>query len=137
MPEFVVNRLAEALNAHRKPVKGSRVLLLGLAYKPNVDDMRESPTFILMDKLKQRGAEVSYYDPYLPVVLPTREHAAWTGTRSVEWNREVISGYDAVLIATNHDQVDYQQLADWVDCIVDSRNAMVNVKTAAGQVWKA
>ena len=137
MPEFVVNRLAEALNAHRKPVKGSRVLLLGLAYKPNVDDMRESPTFILMDKLKQRGAEVSYYDPYLPVVLPTREHAAWTGTQSVEWNREVISSFDAVLIATNHDQVDYQQLADWVDCIVDSRNAMVNVTTAAGQVWKA
>lgn len=137
MPEHVVNRVAEALNAQKKPVNGSRVLLLGLAYKPNVDDMRESPTFILLDKLKQRGAVVSYHDPFIPVVLPTREHAAWTGTRSVAWDRPTIAGFDAVLIATNHDSVNYQELAAWAGCIVDARNAMAHIPTQAGQVWKA
>ena len=81
MPEYVVNRTAEALNAQRKAVNGSRVLVLGLAYKPNVDDDRESPSYVLMDLLKERGAEVAYYDPYVPVIRPTREHAHWAGTR--------------------------------------------------------
>ena len=84
MPEHVINRVTEALNTHGKPVKGSRVLVLGLAYKANVDDDRESPSYILMDKLKQRGAEVSYYDPYLSEIRPTREHREWEGVRSVE-----------------------------------------------------
>jgi len=85
MPEYVVNRVAEALNAQKKALNGSRVLLLGLAYKANVDDMRESPTFILLDLLKKRGAEIAYYDPHIPVIPPTREHAEWTGMRSLAW----------------------------------------------------
>jgi len=137
MPEYVIHRVAEALNEHSKPVKGSRVLVLGLAYKPNVDDDRESPSYVLMEMLKHRGAEVSYYDPYVPVIKHTREHPQWAGTKSVAWNRETVSGFHAVLIATNHASVNYQELADWSPCIVDSRNAMNGLKTKAGQVWKA
>jgi UDP-N-acetyl-D-glucosamine dehydrogenase len=137
MPMYVVNRTAEALNANRKPVNGSRVLVVGLAYKPNVDDERESPSYILMELLKSRGAEVAYYDPYVPVIRPTREHAHWTGIRSVSWSRETVQNFDAVIIATNHQAVSYQELADWSPCIVDTRNAMAGIKTKPEQVWKA
>jgi UDP-N-acetyl-D-glucosamine dehydrogenase len=137
MPEYVIHRVAEALNEHRKPVKGSKVLVLGLAYKPNVDDDRESPSYILMEMLKHRGAEVSYHDPYVPVIRPTREHPQWAGIKSVNWNKETVSAYDLVLIATNHASVNYQELADWAACIVDSRNAMSPIHTKPGQVWKA
>jgi UDP-N-acetyl-D-glucosamine dehydrogenase len=137
MPMHVVNRTAEALNALRKPMNGSRVLIVGLAYKPNVDDDRESPSYVLMDLLKARGAEVAYYDPYVPVIRPTREHPHWAGTRSTGWNRETLQPFDAVIIATNHQAVNYQELADWAPCIVDTRNAMASVKTKSSQVWKA
>ena len=137
MPMHVVNRAAEALNALRKPVNGSRVLVVGLAYKPNVDDERESPSYVLMNLLKERGAEVAYYDPYVPVIRPTREHAHWAGTRSVEWNRQTVESFDATIIATNHQAINYQELADWSSCIVDTRNAMSGAKKKPGQVWKA
>ena len=137
MPTHVVNRTAEALNAQRKSVNGSRVLILGLAYKPNVDDDRESPSYVLMDLLGERGADVSYYDPYVPVVRPTREHPHWTGTRSVSWNSETVQSFDAVIIATNHQAINYQELADWAPCIVDTRNAMADIKAKPGQIWKA
>src|SRR5580658_7097297 len=83
MPLHVINRTAEALNAKRKAVNGSRVLILGLAYKPNVDDERESPSYALLNLLKERGAETAYYDPHVPIIRPTREHAHWAGARSV------------------------------------------------------
>jgi UDP-N-acetyl-D-glucosamine dehydrogenase len=137
MPTYVVNRTGEALNAQRKSVNGSRVLVLGLSYKPNVDDDRESPSYVLMDLLKKRGAEVAYYDPYVPVVRPTREHPHWEGTRSVSWNRKTLESFDAVIIATNHQSVSYEELARWSPCIVDTRNAMAAVRTKPGQVWKA
>src|SRR5580700_4870956 len=137
MPLHVVNRAAEALNATRKAVNGSRVLILGLAYKPNVDDERESPSYVLLDLLSERGAEVDYYDPYVPVVRPTREHPHWAGMRSVSWNRQTVESFDAVIVATNHQVVNYQELADWTSCIVDTRNALAGVKTKPGQVWKA
>jgi UDP-N-acetyl-D-glucosamine dehydrogenase len=137
MPQYVVDRTAEALNALRKAVNGSRVLVLGLAYKPNVDDERESPSYVLLNLLKERGAEVAYYDPYVPIIRPTREHSHWAGVRSVEWNRQTVGAFDAAIIATNHQVVNYQELADWSPCIVDTRNAMAVVKTRPGQVWKA
>ena len=84
MPMHVINRTAEALNARRKAMNGSRVLVVGLAYKPNVDDERESPSYVLMNLLKERGAEAAYYDPHVPVIRPTREHSHWAGTRSVD-----------------------------------------------------
>jgi len=137
MPEYAAHRVAEALNARRKAVNGSRILVIGLAYKPNVDDDRESPSYVLMDMLKQQGAQVAYYDPYVPVIRPTREHPHWAGTRSVAWNRATIEGFDLVLVATNHATVNYEELAEWAHCIVDTRNAMARVKTLPGRVWKA
>ncbi len=124
MPEHVVARVAEALNDFAKPVKGCKVLVLGLAYKANVDDDRESPSYVLMELLKRRGAEVSYYDPFVPVIKMTREHPQWAGTRSIGWSRECVASFDCVLIATAHACVDYRQLADWAQLIVDTRNAM-------------
>jgi len=137
MPVHVVNRAAAALNSCRKPVNGSRILLIGLAYKANVDDMRESPTFVLMDELKRRGADVAYYDPFIPVITPTREHGHWTGTQSVTWNRETLSGFDAVIIATAHSGVNYAELADWCPLLIDTRNAMAGIPTRDGQLWKS
>jgi UDP-N-acetyl-D-glucosamine dehydrogenase len=137
MPEHVVHRVADALNAQGKAVKGSRVLILGLAYKPNVDDERESPSYVLMDLLSERSAELEYYDPYVPVIKPTREHPHWAGKKSMEWNRATIESFDLVLIATNHSCVDYQDLADWAQAIVDTRNAMSGIHVRSGKVWKA
>src|SRR5437660_9373543 len=137
MPTYVVHRVVEALNDKQKPLKGSSILVLGLAYKPNVDDERESPRYFLMEMLKARGSNVSYYDPYIPFIRATREHAHWAGTKSVEWSRESVSAFDLVLIATNHACVNYQELADWAPCIVDTRNAMASIATRPGQVYKA
>ena len=102
-----------------------------------MDDERESPSYTLMELLKSRGAEVAYHDPHVPVIRPTREHAHWAGARSVDWNPETLRTFDAVVIATQHQAVNYQELADWVPCIVDTRNAMSGVITQVGQVWKA
>jgi UDP-N-acetyl-D-glucosamine dehydrogenase len=137
MPEHVVHCVADALNDQRKAVKGSRVLILGLAYKPNVDDERESPSYVLMSLLRERGAEVDYYDPYVPMIKPTREHSHFAGKKSVEWNRSAIASFDLVLIATNHACVNYKELGEWAQCIVDTRNAMAGVAVTRAKVWKA
>lgn len=137
MPEHVVSRVITALNSEGKSLNGSRILVLGLAYKPNVDDERESPSYVLMDLLSERGAELEYYDPYVPVIKPTREHSHWAGKKSVDWNRATIESFDLALIATNHSCVNYQDLADWAHCIVDTRNAMSRTQVRSGKVWKA
>src|SRR5436190_859950 len=90
MPDYVVNRLIEALNAKQKPVNGSRILLIGVAYKADVDDIRESPTFALLDRIKSLGGEVEFYDPYVLEIGPTREHANWQGKRSIQWNEQFL-----------------------------------------------
>jgi UDP-N-acetyl-D-glucosamine dehydrogenase len=137
MPDYVIHRSMEALNSRGKPVKGSKVLLLGLAYKANVDDMRESPTFALLDGFKRLGAEVSYYDPHVPVVGPTREHMDWAGVRSVEWNEATLRAQDCIVISTHHAAFDLEQLAAWSDLIIDTRNAMASIPTGPEQVVKA
>jgi UDP-N-acetyl-D-glucosamine dehydrogenase len=137
MPEYVVHRVAEALNAQRKAINGSRVLIVGLAYKADVDDDRESPSYVLMNLLQQRGASVAYYDPYVPVIRPTREHPHWAGTKSVKWDRETVGDFDVVLVATKHASVNYRELADYARCIVDTRNAMSGIPAKPQQVWKA
>ncbi|HUF62707.1 MAG TPA: nucleotide sugar dehydrogenase [Verrucomicrobiales bacterium] len=136
MPEYVVRRIADALNERSTPLKGSRILLLGLAYKPDVDDMRESPTFRLMDLLTERGAEVRYHDPYIPIITPTREHARWTGQRSVQWNEEELSGADCVVVATHHACFNLEQLVAWAPLVADTRNALAASATRPGQVVK-
>jgi UDP-N-acetyl-D-glucosamine dehydrogenase len=137
IPEHVVHRVGDALNSQQKSINGSRILVLGLAYKPNVDDERQSPSYVLMDLLQNRGAEVAYYDPYVPVIKPTREHPQFAGRKSVEWDRVTIENFDVVLIATNHSSVNYHELGSWARCIVDTRNAMARVKGASSKVWKA
>ena len=137
MPLYVISKTVEALNSRRKPLNGSRALVVGLAYKANVDDMRESPAFHLLDLLQARGAQVAYYDPHIPVVGPTREHGNWQGLKSIPWNQESIASFDVVLICSAHDAVNYHELAQWSQCIVDTRNAMHGISVRAGQVWKA
>jgi len=123
MPQHVIRKLAEALNTHKKPLNGCKILLVGLAYKANVDDDRESPTYVLMDLLNAAGAEVAYYDPYVPVIKHTREHPQWAGTKSIEWLESKIASFDAVLIATAHANVNYTELVDWSQLVIDTRNA--------------
>ena len=120
MPEFVVQKVMEALNALGKALKGARVLLLGLAYKANVDDYRESPSFQLMEKLEERGAIVNYNDPYIPVIGMTREYAKFGGRKSVA----LTGDYDVILIATAHD--DYRSVDfSGLNCpVVDTRNLL-------------
>ena len=137
MPEHVVHRVAEALNSQGKALNGSKILLVGLAYKPDVDDERESPSYVLMDLLSARGADAEYYDPYVPVIKITREHSRWAGRRSISWSQASLVSFDLVLIATNHRCVNYQELAKWSRLIVDTRNAMAGLQIAPGKLWKA
>jgi UDP-N-acetyl-D-glucosamine dehydrogenase len=137
MPQYVIDQTLKALNAHQKALNGSKTLVVGLAYKPDVDDIRESPSFKIMDLLADYGASVSYYDPFISEIKPTREYAHWAGTTSVEWTQEIIQSFDAVIISTNHSTVDYQELADWCDCIVDTRNVMKDCTGEDGHIWQA
>ncbi len=137
MPKYVIERVGEALNAERKAVNGSRVLVLGLAYKANVDDDRESPSYKLLEMLKERGADAHYHDPYVAVIKPTREHPHWAGTKSVPWDEATLSTYDLVLISTAHANVNYAELGDWASCIVDTRNAMKDIAAPKAKIWKA
>jgi UDP-N-acetyl-D-glucosamine dehydrogenase len=121
MPDYVVRRTVTALNDRRKAVKGSRILLVGLAYKPNVDDDRESPTYRLWKAFEKLGARVDYFDPFCPEVRPSREHSCFAGRRSVTKESIAAQGYDAAVIATAHADVDHDELAAQVGLIVDTR----------------
>ncbi|MFG0290968.1 MAG: nucleotide sugar dehydrogenase [Rhodopirellula sp. JB044] len=123
MPAHVVRRCSDALNMHKKPLNGSRVLLIGLAYKPNVDDDRESPSYELLERFQAAGSEIDYHDPYVPVIRPSREHSHWAGKESVPWDRATIASYDLVVISTWHECLDINELAEWSQFIVDTRNA--------------
>jgi UDP-N-acetyl-D-glucosamine dehydrogenase len=137
MPQHVVQRCVEALNEAGKPVNGSQILLLGLAYKPDVDDCRESPTFEIMDRLKGLGAEICYFDPYFPEIPQTREHSDWVGFKSVDWNEESIRKHDLAVVLTDHSQVNYRQLAEWTSIVVDTRNTMARVQCGTAKICKA
>ena len=120
MPDYVVSKVAEALNEAGKPVKGSKILMLGLAYKANVDDDRESPSYRLMEKLEEMGATVSYNDPYIPVIGITREYAKFAGRKSVEITKK----YDILLIATAHDEYKAIDFLSFGIPIVDTRHVI-------------
>ncbi|MFC4346736.1 nucleotide sugar dehydrogenase [Kordiimonas lipolytica] len=119
MPEYVVGKLVKALNERRKSLMGSKVLVLGIAYKKNVDDMRESPSVEVMELLREGGCDVSYSDPHVPVFPKMREHKF--NLSSVELSSEVIANYDAVVLTTDHAQFDYDLIAENAQVIVDSR----------------
>ena len=138
MPERVIEAVARAVDEKfQKGLNGARVLVLGLAYKKNVDDTRESPSLKLIELLERRGTKVEYYDPYVPVVPPTREHASLSGRKSVAWNPEDFGSYDAVLIATDHDMVDYKALVEAAALIVDTRNACRRAGVVSSKVVPA
>lgn len=124
MPRYILEKTILALNEHEKSIKNSKILVIGLAYKPDIDDMRESPTFKIFDHLKDVGAKISYYDSFIPKILPTREHKEWTGLESIEWSQKIIENFDAVIISTNHSNLDYSELYNWSNCIIDTRNSM-------------
>ena len=119
MPDYVVSNLTKALNMAAKPVKGSRILVLGIAYKKNVDDMRESPSVILMEKLRDLGAEIAYSDPHIPIFPKLREHHF--DLSSVALTAQSIAGYDCVLLATDHERFDYGLIRDNAKLIIDTR----------------
>ena len=124
MPEHVVGVVAEALSTKlEKPVRGSKILVVGMAYKKNVDDMRESPSLDLMGRLIKLGAQVDYHDPHIPVVPMTREHPEFAGLKSAPWTRDTLAAYDAALISTDHDGLDLDLLLDAAPLVIDTRNA--------------
>ena len=127
MPAYVVDRLVHALNQRSQAAKGSKVLVLGLAYKPDVDDVRESPSFELIEKLEELGAVVDYNDPHVPVTHYMRRWGD-LGKKSVPLTSETLAAYDAVLVATHHAAYDWQTIADHAKLVVDSRGALRNVK---------
>jgi UDP-N-acetyl-D-glucosamine dehydrogenase len=119
MPDYVVSKTLEALNQHGKPLKGSRILILGIAYKRNVDDMRESPSVALMEKLQAKGAIVAYSDPHVPVFPKLRKHSF--DLTSLALSEETLHSFDCVLVATNHDRFDWEMIRQHARLIVDTR----------------
>ena len=128
MPYHVVNAVADALNDRKKSLKGSRVLLLGVAYKRDVDDLRESPSLKIMQLLAQRGAHVDYNDPYFAQLHKMR-HYDYSDKKSVALTPQVLTGYDCVVIATDHSSYDYAAIVAGAQLVVDTRNATRPVKT--------
>ncbi|MBU6234820.1 MAG: nucleotide sugar dehydrogenase [Alphaproteobacteria bacterium] len=125
MPRYVISKLAEALDTRfKKGLSGANILLLGMAYKKNVDDMRETPTFKIVDLLEARGAVTAYHDPFVPVVPMTREHPQYAGRTSVPLTADALKTYDAVVIVTDHDDVDYALVSKHAKLVVDTRNMM-------------
>jgi UDP-N-acetyl-D-glucosamine dehydrogenase len=127
MPYNVVDALVSALNSHEKSVKGSKILLLGVAYKKDVDDLRESPSLKLLELLSARGAVLDYNDPYFPALHKMR-HYDFSNMKSVELSPERLASYDCVLIATDHSSYDYEAIVRNSQLVVDTRNATRHVK---------
>ena len=127
MPYHVVDAVAEALNEQQKSLKGARVLLLGVAYKKDIDDLRESPSLKLMQLLFERGVKLDYNDPFFPTLHKMR-HYDYSQMRSVDINPQSLASYDCVLIATDHSSYNYEQIVDVAKLVVDSRNATRHVK---------
>ena len=135
MPHYVIAKTMDALNNHRKSLKGSRVLVLGLAYKPDIDDVRESPSLELIELLKEKGAHVDYNDPYIPVTHKQRKYDLQM--KSKKLSAAMLKKYDAVLIATNHTDYDYKWIVQNAKLVIDTRNAAADVKIGRGKIVKA
>ncbi len=135
MPHYVVDRIAAALNDDGKAVKGAKVLVVGLAYKPNVDDVRETPAAEIIDLLEDIGADVSYHDPLVPRFPHMRRHKR--DMQSVEITPAALRSFDCVIIVTNHDVVDYRAIATHANLVVDTRNAMRNLNGLGARIVKA
>ncbi|MFC4292486.1 nucleotide sugar dehydrogenase [Sphingorhabdus arenilitoris] len=133
MPQYVVTRLMEALNDKQKSLRGSRVLALGIAYKPDIDDMRESPSVFVMERLRELGADISYSDPNVPKFPKMREHSF--DLSSVELTPDTLKSFDAVLLLTNHSDFDYEMILENAELIVDCRGKYRGITN--NRVWRA
>lgn len=136
MPEYVIARLAEFLNDEGKPIKGSKICLLGMAYKKDVDDPRESPSFVLLDLLQARGADVTYNDPHVPK-LPKMRHHNVPDMSSSELTPTFLAAQDCVLIATDHTAYDWDHIVQHAKLVLDTRNATVGVTNGREKIRKA
>lgn len=135
MPHYVVERVIDALNDRHKSLRGSKVLVLGLAYKPDIDDVRESPSLELIELLKHKGAKVDYNDPYIPQTHKQREYDLQM--KSKKLTAGMLRGYDVVLISTNHSDYDYAWIVKNSQLVVDSRNATAKVRIGRSKIVKA
>jgi UDP-N-acetyl-D-glucosamine dehydrogenase len=136
MPEYVITRLAEALNDAGKPIKGSHICILGMAYKKDVDDPRESPSFVLLEMLLSRGAIVTYNDPHIPKLPPMRHHDV-PDMSSTDLTSKFLAAQDCVLIATDHSAYDYDFVVKHAQLVLDTRNATKGVKKCRDKIRKA
>jgi UDP-N-acetyl-D-glucosamine dehydrogenase len=138
MPHYVIERLGEALDRRAgRGLNGSMILVIGMSYKKNVGDTRESPSLKLIEILERRGAAVDYHDPFVPAIPDTREHAALAGRGSVDLSAERLSTYDAVVIATDHDAIDWQSITRHSKLVLDTRNVCARNQASAVNVVKA
>ncbi|ESY94954.1 nucleotide sugar dehydrogenase [Mesorhizobium sp. LNHC229A00] len=138
MPRHVVDELAKALDRRRgKALSRSRILIIGLAYKKNVPDIRESPSLRLIELIEERGGKAEFHDPHVPEIPTTREHMAIRGRRSLELTEAALKDFDAVVVATDHDAIDYQVIADHAILIVDTRNVFGRLGLLRETVVKA
>ncbi|MBL8908189.1 MAG: nucleotide sugar dehydrogenase [Rhizobiales bacterium] len=138
MPAYVIRRLEMELDRRfAKSLGSARILILGLAYKKNVSDIRESPSLVLMELLEDRGTRVDYCDPLVPAIPPTREHGKLAGRQSITLSPESLARYDGVLLAIDHDCLDYALIAEHARLIVDTRNAMARRGLTNDRVAKA
>jgi len=135
MPYYVVDKVADALNEQKKSLNGSKILILGMAYKKDIDDLRESPTLKLMEILLDKGSLVDYNDPLIDALYPMRHYNY--DSQSVDLNPETLKQYDAVLISTDHTVYDWEMIVEHSNVIIDTRNATVNVKTNRDKIYKA
>jgi UDP-N-acetyl-D-glucosamine dehydrogenase len=138
MPRHVVGKLAEALDTRLgKALSRSRILIVGLAYKKNVPDIRESPSLRLIEIIEERGGKTEYHDPYVGEIPATREHGDLKGRRSVELTEATIRDFDAVLVATDHDSIDYRAIIAWAPLVIDTRNVFARLGLDHAVVVKA
>jgi UDP-N-acetyl-D-glucosamine dehydrogenase len=138
MPRYVISKIVDTLNQrYGRGLRGATILILGIAYKKNVEDVRESPAFKLIELLEHGGAKTEFYDPYVEVIPKTREHPKLAGRPSIKWTDTALRSYDAVLIAADHDDVDYVALAKQAKLIVDTRNACARVGVSGENIIKA
>jgi len=137
MPLYVVQILMDALNDCGKALKNSRILVVGLAYKKDVDDLRESPSLKLLEILLSKGADADFHDPYIPSIRKTRDYMMFAGKESVDLTPEAIQNYDAVLISTDHTSIDYDELVEYSQLVIDTRNATKDVKNGRNKIVKA
>jgi UDP-N-acetyl-D-glucosamine dehydrogenase len=138
MPRHVIDRLARELDRRAgRGLSGAKILILGVAYKKNVEDIRESPAFKLIELIEKRGASTAFYDPHVAHIPRTREHPEMAGRERIAWSEAAIGGYDAVLIVTDHDDVDYRAVAKAAKLVIDTRNACARAGITSDNVVKA